>query len=127
MRRIAVLVGITMILLAVGVLGSYYVLNHRESQKIAEIYQGDVLLHRIDLSKVDEAYTITIDGENGMQNIIKIEPGAVSMESATCPDGLCVHQGTISNGVLPIVCLPNHIRISIVSESEEESYDAQVY
>ncbi|MBQ8515100.1 MAG: NusG domain II-containing protein [Ruminococcus sp.] len=126
MKRTAVLAGITAILLAAGIAGSLYVLNHRQPQKMAEIYQNDRLLHRIDLSEVKEAYTITVDGENGMQNVIQIEPDAVFMKSATCPDGLCVHQGSISNGILPIICLPNHIRISIVSGAEEESIDAEV-
>lgn len=126
MKRTAVLIGITGVLLVCGAFGSWYVLHHQQPQKIAEIYQGNTKLYQIDLSKVDKAYNITIDGENGAQNVVRVEPGAISMESATCPDGLCVRQGTISDGMLPIICLPNHIRISIIS-SEEESYDVQVY
>lgn len=126
MKRSAVLIGITCVLLAGSIFGSWYVMHCQEPQKIAKIYQGDTLLYQIDLSSVEESYEITIDGENGAQNMVLVEPGAISMESATCPDGLCVHQGTISDGILPIICLPNHIRISIVSEGDE-SYDVQVY
>ena len=52
------------------------------------------------------------------------------MESASCPDGLCVHQGAISDGLLPIVCLPNKVQIQIVEDtgesSETEEFDAKV-
>lgn len=126
MKRTVILIGITVLLLGGGIAGSWYVLHRQLPQKIAEIYQGDTMLYEIDLSQVEEPYIITIDGENGAQNVIRVEPGAISMESATCPDGLCVQQGTISDGVLPIICLPNHIRISIRSDGEE-SYDVQVY
>ena len=61
----------------------------------------------------------------GAENVILVEPNQISMQSATCPDHLCVKQGAISDGILPIVCLPNHIRISIASD-EEGSYDVQV-
>ncbi len=126
MKRTALLIGITLALFGCSIAGSWYVLHLKQPQRIAEIYQNDTLINRIDLSQVEKAYTITINGDNGAQNVVLVEPDAISMESSTCPDKLCVKQGTISNGILPVICLPNHIRISIVSE-EETSYDVQVY
>lgn len=126
MKRTVLLIGVTLVLFGCGILGSWYVLHQKQPQKIAEIYQNDTLLHRIDLSQVEDAYTITIEGEHGAQNVILVEPDEISMQSASCPDQLCVKQGAISDGILPIVCLPNHIRISIVS-GEEAGYDVQVY
>lgn len=126
MRQKWVLISIAAVLLLGGVLGSWYVLGHKQPEKIARIYQQDKLLYEIDLSQVTQAYTITIDGENGAENVVLVEQGQISMKSASCPDHLCVKQGAISNGILPIICLPNHIRISIVSQGEE-SYDVQVY
>ena len=113
MRQKWILISIAAVLLLGGVLGSWYVLGHK-------------LLYEIDLSQVTQAYTITIDDENGAENVVLVEQGQISMKSASCPDHLCVKQGAISNGILPIICLPNHIRISIVSQGEE-SYDVQVY
>ena len=101
-------------------------LHQKQPEKIAQIYQNDKLLYEIDLTKVKELYTITIDGDNGAENQVLVENGQISMQSASCPDHLCVKQGTISDGILPIICLPNHIRISVASE-EESSYDVQVY
>lgn len=126
MKKTLILIGITVVLLGGGILGSLYVMHHKQPEKIARIYQQDKLLYEIDLSQVTQAYTITIDGENGAENVVLVEQGQISMKSASCPDHLCVKQGAISNGILPIICLPNHIRISIVSQGEE-SYDVQVY
>ena len=125
MKKTPILIGITVVLLGGGILGSLYVMHHKQPEKIARIYQQDNLLYEIDLSTVKKSYTLTIDGENGAENVILVELNQISMQSATCPDHLCVKQGAISDGILPIVCLPNHIRISIASD-EEGSYDVQV-
>ena len=121
MKKTLILIGITIVLLGGGILGSLYVMHHKQPEKIARIYQQDNLLYEIDLSTVKKSYTLTIDAEN----VILVELNQISMQSATCPDHLCVKQGAISDGILPIVCLPNHIRISIASD-EEGSYDVQV-
>ena len=126
MKQKWILIGITAVLVLGGVGGSWYVLHQKQPEKIAQIYQNDKLLYEIDLTKVKEPYTITIDGDNGAENQVLVENGQISTQSASCPDHLCVKQGTISDGILPIICLPNHIRISVASE-EESSYDVQVY
>ncbi len=109
-----------------GLLGCWYILHKDQPEKIAQIYQGDQLLYQIDLSQVTESYTITITGDDGEENVVLVEPNQISMQSANCADALCVKQGKISDGLLPIVCLPNKIRITIISE-EEASYDVAVY
>ena len=63
---------------------------------------------------------IEITGEDGAWNRVWISEDSVKMESASCPDGLCVHQGAISDGLLPIVCLPNKVQIQIVEDNHEE-------
>lgn len=75
-------------------------------------------------------HIIEITGEDGAWNRVWISEDSVKMESASCPDGLCVHQGAISDGLLPIVCLPNKVQIQIVEDtgesSETEEFDAKV-
>lgn len=126
-KQTAILITITAILLIGSAIGCWGILHYNnQPEKIAEIYQSGTLLYRIDLSQVTETYTITIEGDNGKENIVRVEPGAIAMESANCADELCVNQGSISDGRFPIVCLPNQIYISICSD-EEESYDVQVH
>ena len=85
---------------------------------IACIYVNDKLYDSVDLKKVKNSYTIDIQVEDGGHNIILVEEGAISMQSADCPDKLCVNQGKISNGIYPIVCLPNKVIISVKKKSD---------
>ena len=55
MKKTLLLISIAALLLGGGILGSWYVLSHRQPEKIARIYQQDKLLYEIDLSKVEKA------------------------------------------------------------------------
>lgn len=86
---------------------------------IAQIYSDGVLVRTIDLSQVEEGYTFQVDGPSGA-NVVEVEPGRIRVQSADCPDQVCVHQGWISDGAVPIVCLPNRLVIRLTSESDQE-------
>ena len=79
MKKTLILIGITVVLLGGGILGSLYVMHHKQPEKIARIYQQDNLLYEIDLSTVKKSYTLTIDGENGAKNVILVEPNQISV------------------------------------------------
>ena len=67
-------------------------------------------------------YPLSRDGEyslNGGTNILVIEGGRAYMKSATCPDGLCIHQGKKHRSGERIVCLPNRVMVEIVANGEE--------
>ena len=84
----------------------------------AVIYVDGKEFCRVDLSHVTESYTIPLDG-----NTILVEPGGISMQSATCPDKLCIRQGTL-HSVGRIVCLPNRVVIEMVNA--KDAPDAKV-
>lgn len=79
----------------------------------AEIYSNGELVHSIELSLVTEPYSFTVKSENGGENTVSVERGRICVSQADCPDGVCLRQGWIQNGVAPIVCLPNGLVISI--------------
>ena len=56
-------------------------------------------------------------------NTCVIEGGRVSMVSSKCPDHLCEKQKSIDSRGGTIVCLPNKVVLSIVSDGQPE-YDA---
>lgn len=60
----------------------------------------------------------TEDEEAG--NVLVIENGSVHMESASCPDKLCVKQGTKSKVGETIVCLPHKLVVTVISAEEAE-------
>ena len=67
---------------------------------------------RIDLSKVEEPYDIVIKTQYGT-NVIHVQPGAIGVSSADCPDKVCVNRGSITGGGIPIACVPHRLIISI--------------
>ena len=75
--------------------------------RTAVIYKDGREIARIDLSRVTESYTIPLDG-----NVILVEPGGIRMQSADCPDQICVHQGVLHD-TGRIVCLPNRVLIEM--------------
>ncbi len=122
-KKTWLLIFIIVVILIVGVVGSIFILtgNRNSEAKIAEIYQDGVLIESIDLLAVTESYTITITDDNGGENVVLVEYGKISMQSANCPDGLCVNQGTISDGLIPIVCLPHRVIISIATDDDVDA------
>ena len=67
---------------------------------------------RVDLGAVTEPYEFTVETEWGW-NTVRVEPGAICVTDADCPGHDCVQQGAISNGMIPIVCLPHRLVIQI--------------
>lgn len=83
------------------------IFNRIPGNTVAVISKNGETLYRIDLSSVSESYTLDLGG-----NIVLVENGYISMNSADCPDKLCVKQGKISE-IGSIVCLPNKVIIEI--------------
>ncbi|MDR2530202.1 MAG: NusG domain II-containing protein [Oscillospiraceae bacterium] len=50
-------------------------------------------------------------------NVLRVSGGAVFMESADCPDKLCVRRGRVSSDGQRIVCLPNRVSISVETQT----------
>jgi len=82
----------------------------------AHVYQNGTLIKEIDLSAISGVNDYTIE-ENNRLNIIRAEQGRIRMYQANCPDGTCVRQGWISDGAIPIVCLPHRLVIKLDTES----------
>lgn len=109
-------------LLAVSLAASFLLLNSRSGSADAAVYQNGELLRTIDLSRVTAPYSFTVDGPAGV-NAILVEPGRICVSHADCPDQICVHQGWISNSVVPIVCLPNQLVIQITGSARPNDID----
>ena len=102
---------VVLVLLSAGVL-LWRKLTPQPAQ-IAKISQKGQVLQEIDLTQVEEPYSFVIEGEDGALNTVQVEPGRICISEASCPDQIWVHQGWISDGSEPIVCLPNQVIIQI--------------
>ena len=82
--------------------------------KNAVIRQNGKIIKEIDLNAVTDPY--------GHSNTIRVEQGKIAIIDADCADKICVNTGYISDGVIPIVCLPHRLSITIVDK--ESDFDA---
>lgn len=78
----------------------------------ARVYVDGAQVASFDLSAAAVPYERTIETEYGY-NILRISHGAIEVAEADCPEQTCVRQGAITDGLLPIVCLPHHLVIEI--------------
>ena len=77
----------------------------------AVIYVENKEYKRLPLS---EDTTLNINGKN----TVTVKDGQVFMESADCPDQLCVHQKPLKLSGRDIVCLPNRVTVRVIAEKE---------
>ena len=111
------------ILLAAILLGSvaaaaYIYLRPSAPGDTAVIYLDGQEVERVDLTKVTENYTKDYTGQAGLTNTVEFAPGQVRVQEATCPDQICVYQGWVESGGLPIACLPNTLIIQVISAED---------
>ena len=104
---IAVLLSVVLL----GLLG-FFALSRLGGGTIAVITVDGQEYKRIDLSRVTESYDIEIDTKYG-HNTVHVEPGRISVTEADCPDGICVAQGAIDRGGVPIICMPHRLVVKI--------------
>lgn len=62
----------------------------------------------------DARATIATGDENQQENVLVIKDGVAYIESATCPDKICVEHAPIKMTGETIVCLPHGVVIEIV-------------
>ena len=96
--------------------------KQQEEDPVARITLDGELVKEIKLNQVGASFSFTVTGASGLTNTILVEKGRIRVEEADCPDQICVDQGFISDGTVPIVCLPNHLVIEIVGGGE--AFDA---
>ncbi len=91
----------------------YYIVGDSDGTVAVITLDGEVY-EEIDLSKVVAPYDIEIKTDYGL-NIVHVQPGAIGVIQADCPDKVCVNTGSITGGGIPIACVPHRLVISIGS------------
>ena len=71
---------------------------------------------------LDQDMVISVPDDKNTTNIISIEYQRARMIEADCPDKLCIHQGSIYKQGQTIVCLPNKVVVTVISD-KESGYD----
>ncbi len=86
--------------------------NRKTDAPMARITRDGALLEEIDLERVGKSYSFTLEDGSG-RNTVQVEKGRICISEADCPDQICVNQGWISDGTVPIVCLPHKFMVEI--------------
>ncbi len=102
---VAIILLITLIVLVV------FKLNQTEGEIVKVSIDGKTT-HCYNLS--DNIKTDIINGDN--KNVLVIKDGQTFVESATCPDKICVAHRKISKTGETIVCLPHKLVIEITEK-----------
>ena len=82
---------------------------------VAEIYVDGEKVHSINLSDVDESYTIT---EDYCQ--LLIEKDGVSFVFSDCVDKLCIKRGKLKNQGDTMACVPEKVVVVLRSDGKEK-------
>lgn len=102
---------IILILILGGLLFNYLYFNQKSAY--VKITVNNQEYQTIALNKNQ---TITIANKN----TIIINNKTVYIKEANCPDKLCIKQGKISKNGEQIICLPNHVVITITAASNND-------
>ena len=105
-------------MLAAGLILFAVLMLTRTQGASVEVYVDNALNMTCPLSK-NAVYTIS--SADGGENVLVVEGGGARMESASCPDGLCVNMGTIRCNGESIVCLPNKVVARVVGGEEADT------
>lgn len=91
---------------------AWLILSARGAGHTAIVRVDGEALYEIDLSRITESYDIELATAYG-HNTVHVAPGCISVTASDCPDGICVAQGAISSGGVPIICMPHHLSVRI--------------
>ncbi len=99
-----------------------YLFVFRESGDRVEVTVDGVVygVYSLGENRTEEIRT----GEEGEQvNRLVILDGKAYMESATCPDGICVAHRPVFRRGESIVCLPNRVVVTVISDEDGDGPD----
>ncbi len=93
------------------------------ARTVARITVDGRVVREIDLTAVTAEASFTVQTPGGV-NTVTVRPGGICVSEADCPDHVCVKQGWLEGGAVPIVCLPHRLVISLVSGGDGDAPDA---
>ncbi len=98
--------------------------NPYSNKRYVEIYHNNTCLeqYRIDLDTLDKPLEIVLKKDDYPRLLgdftIYIDPKkGIKVDNVTCPNHTCVKQGWVNVTNLPVLCLPNDVRVVITTSS----------
>ena len=110
------------IILAVGLLSIVYFTTKKDGAYAVITKNGE----EIGIYSLSEDIKIPIKDGEEITNTLVIKDGKAYMESAVCPDQICVKHRVVSKANETIVCLPSKIVVKIIAEQGTDGPDTVV-
>lgn len=100
---------------------SLFIIKQNKDNSVVKIYRDNSLIKTLNLP---QNQTVKIDCDEDNYNEVTVKNGKVKMSYSTCKNQICVNHGEITDATLPIVCVPNHLVVTI--ESSDDKADTVV-
>ena len=104
------------VLLVISAAASVIIFRSHITGGVVAVYHHGELVKKIHLDTVTTPYTFVV-GDEERYNEITVERGRICVSEASCPDHVCINTGWLSDGTIPIVCLPNELVIQVEGTS----------
>ena len=105
--------GVVLVSLSCGLLAYYFWPRQAEGELYAFVrHDGELVTDPILLSGDDKEYTVSLK-EDGVEMVIARENHQVRVKSSNCYGQECVRMGAIATSMQEILCVPNHVSITI--------------
>ena len=118
MKRTKFWIILIIIVLFVSIVASVAIFYSHKDVNIVSVYHQGKLIERINLDTVTLPYQLRVESNEHNYNVITVEPGRICVSEASCPDHICIKTGWLTNGAIPIVCLPNELVIQAESSHQ---------
>jgi hypothetical protein len=119
LRNDVLLIAALLLLSAVGIV---YLFVFRPGGDTVKVTVDGELYGTYSLSE-PRTEEIRTGDDGGQINRLIIRDGKAHMEYATCPDGICVSHRPIFRNGESIVCLPNRVVVTVVTENASDVPD----
>lgn len=119
LRNDVLLIAALLLLSAVGIV---YLFVFRPGGDTVKVTVDGELYGTYSLSE-PRTEEIRTGDDGGQINRLIIRDGKAHMEDATCPDGICVSHRPIFRNGESIVCLPNRVVVTVVTENASDVPD----
>ena len=115
LRRGDLLLGAGVLLAGAVLLGGAALFSRRGGQAVLTTPEGERPL------PLSEDVALSIQGDNGIPVVIRVEDGAVWFERSGCPDQICVHSGRLTRTGETAACLPAGVLLRVEEGAGGES------
>ena len=101
-------------IIALLIINRYKAISTENAMVVIEVNGEEVGRYPLSDDRV-----IYVESYNGGNNTVTIKDGKVTVSEASCPDKICVKHKRIKYNGETIICLPNRMTVTIVSEGEK--------